>query len=119
MSSTTRIKNVVELQWQNKNRANISHTCSIGFKSGEYAGQSIRVISSNLRHSSTMCCMVRTGVVIRKQKFSTHGAPKQTYMLFQNDIPIDVACQSLHSKHAGQFWNQRIIPPQTSHSAPP
>ncbi|GFT30390.1 uncharacterized protein TNCV_2376851 [Trichonephila clavipes] len=37
-------------------------------------------------------CMVRTGVVIHKQKFSTHGTPKQTYMLFQNDIPIDVAC---------------------------
>ncbi|GFX22991.1 uncharacterized protein TNCV_2086991 [Trichonephila clavipes] len=36
--------------------------------------------------------MVRTGVVIHKQKFSTHGAPKQTYMLFQNDIPIDVVC---------------------------
>ncbi|GFY28075.1 uncharacterized protein TNCV_4394091 [Trichonephila clavipes] len=35
--------------------------------------------------------MVRTGVVIHKQKFSTHGSPKQTYMLFQNDIPIDVA----------------------------
>ncbi|GFV43086.1 uncharacterized protein TNCV_5027761 [Trichonephila clavipes] len=34
---------------------------------------------------------VRTGVVIHKQKFSTHGALKQTYMLFQNDIPIDVA----------------------------
>ncbi|GFV37985.1 uncharacterized protein TNCV_732641 [Trichonephila clavipes] len=32
------------------------------------------------------------GVVIHKQKFSTHGAPKQTYMLFQNDIPIDVSC---------------------------
>ncbi|GFV18628.1 uncharacterized protein TNCV_2872591 [Trichonephila clavipes] len=29
---------------------------------------------------------------MHKQKFSTHGAPKQTYMLFQNDIPIDVAC---------------------------
>ncbi|GFW48218.1 uncharacterized protein TNCV_2383021 [Trichonephila clavipes] len=36
--------------------------------------------------------MVRTGVVIHKQKFSTHGAPKQTYMLFQNDIPTDLAC---------------------------
>ncbi|GFT19556.1 uncharacterized protein TNCV_2534391 [Trichonephila clavipes] len=36
--------------------------------------------------------MVRKGVVIHKQKFSTHGAPKKTYMLFQNDIPIDVAC---------------------------
>ncbi|GFS88465.1 uncharacterized protein TNCV_1461081 [Trichonephila clavipes] len=35
---------------------------------------------------------VWTGVVIHKRKFSTHGAPKQTYMLFQNDIPIDVAC---------------------------
>ncbi|GFV94534.1 uncharacterized protein TNCV_3826011 [Trichonephila clavipes] len=32
------------------------------------------------------------GVVIHKQKFSTRGTPKQTYMLFQNDIPIDVAC---------------------------
>ncbi|GFS91497.1 uncharacterized protein TNCV_1139351 [Trichonephila clavipes] len=35
-------------------------------------------------------CTVRKGVVIHKQKFSTHGGPKQTYMLFQNDIPIDV-----------------------------
>ncbi|GFT17501.1 uncharacterized protein TNCV_4807441 [Trichonephila clavipes] len=34
-------------------------------------------------------CTVRTSVVIHKQKFST---PKQTYMLFQNDIPIDMAC---------------------------
>ncbi|GFU77679.1 hypothetical protein TNCV_3761301 [Trichonephila clavipes] len=32
------------------------------------------------------------GVVIHKQKFSFHGAPKQTYILFQNDITIDVAC---------------------------
>ncbi|GFY07633.1 uncharacterized protein TNCV_4095031 [Trichonephila clavipes] len=37
-------------------------------------------------------CTVRTGVVIHKQKFSTYGAPKQTYMLFQNNMPIDVAC---------------------------
>ncbi|GFV85661.1 uncharacterized protein TNCV_3436641 [Trichonephila clavipes] len=37
-------------------------------------------------------CMVRTGVVIHKQKFSTIGTPKQTYMLFQKDIPIDVVC---------------------------
>ncbi|GFS87212.1 uncharacterized protein TNCV_213381 [Trichonephila clavipes] len=36
--------------------------------------------------------MVRTGVVIHKQKFSTHGTPKQTYMLFQNDTLIDVSC---------------------------
>ncbi|GFW84915.1 uncharacterized protein TNCV_682031 [Trichonephila clavipes] len=35
---------------------------------------------------------VRTGVVIHKKKFSTNGAQKQTYLLFQNDIPIDVAC---------------------------
>ncbi|GFY21705.1 uncharacterized protein TNCV_1168491 [Trichonephila clavipes] len=34
----------------------------------------------------------RRGIVIQKQKFSTHGETKQTYMLFQNDIPIDVAC---------------------------
>ncbi|GFW37378.1 uncharacterized protein TNCV_859851 [Trichonephila clavipes] len=32
------------------------------------------------------------GVVIHKQKFSTHGAPKQTYMLFHTDILIEVAC---------------------------
>ncbi|GFV20344.1 uncharacterized protein TNCV_4141051 [Trichonephila clavipes] len=37
-------------------------------------------------------CTVRTGVVIPKQKCSTHGTPKQTYMLFRHDIPIDVAC---------------------------
>ncbi|GFU26610.1 uncharacterized protein TNCV_1837381 [Trichonephila clavipes] len=37
-------------------------------------------------------CTERTGVVIHKQKFSTYGTPKLTYMLFQNDIPIDVAC---------------------------
>ncbi|GFW75227.1 uncharacterized protein TNCV_4188821 [Trichonephila clavipes] len=37
-------------------------------------------------------CTVKAGVVNHEQKFSTHGAPKQTYMLFQNDIPIDVAC---------------------------
>ncbi|GFY13899.1 uncharacterized protein TNCV_986711 [Trichonephila clavipes] len=37
-------------------------------------------------------CTVRLGVVIHKQKFSTHCAPRQTYMLFQNDIPVDVAC---------------------------
>ncbi|GFW26850.1 uncharacterized protein TNCV_1376931 [Trichonephila clavipes] len=37
-------------------------------------------------------CTVRTSVVIHKQIFSTHGAPKQTYMLFQNDIPIDATC---------------------------
>ncbi|GFT89976.1 uncharacterized protein TNCV_4592771 [Trichonephila clavipes] len=36
--------------------------------------------------------MVRTGIVIHKKKFSTHGALKQTYMLLQNDIPIDVTC---------------------------
>ncbi|GFW40180.1 uncharacterized protein TNCV_5118631 [Trichonephila clavipes] len=35
---------------------------------------------------------MKTGVVIYKPKFSTQGAPKPTYMLFQNDIPIDVAC---------------------------
>ncbi|GFY19054.1 uncharacterized protein TNCV_3877421 [Trichonephila clavipes] len=36
-------------------------------------------------------CTVRTDVVIHRQKFNTHGTPKQTYMLFQNDIPLDVA----------------------------
>ncbi|GFX27636.1 uncharacterized protein TNCV_107341 [Trichonephila clavipes] len=35
---------------------------------------------------------VRTGVVIHKQKFSPHDATKQTHMLCQNDILIDVAC---------------------------
>ncbi|GFX91067.1 uncharacterized protein TNCV_5106971 [Trichonephila clavipes] len=37
-------------------------------------------------------CTVRTDFVIHKQKFRTHGAPKQMYMLLQNDIPLDVAC---------------------------
>ncbi|GFS97168.1 uncharacterized protein TNCV_631301 [Trichonephila clavipes] len=37
-------------------------------------------------------CTVKTDVVIHKQKFSTHGTPKQTYMLFQNDILIDLVC---------------------------
>ncbi|GFW00373.1 uncharacterized protein TNCV_4355701 [Trichonephila clavipes] len=36
-------------------------------------------------------CTVRTGIVIHKQKLGIQDAPKQTYMLFQNDIPIDVA----------------------------
>ncbi|GFT42380.1 uncharacterized protein TNCV_1786671 [Trichonephila clavipes] len=36
--------------------------------------------------------MMRTDAFIHKQKFSTHGAPKQMYTLFQKDIPIDVAC---------------------------
>ncbi|GFV09091.1 uncharacterized protein TNCV_1834791 [Trichonephila clavipes] len=31
------------------------------------------------------------GIVIHKQKFSTLDHPKLTYMLFQKDIPIDVA----------------------------
>ncbi|GFX54549.1 uncharacterized protein TNCV_792361 [Trichonephila clavipes] len=48
-----------------------------------------------LRLKAFVCnvCTVRTGVVIHKQKFSTHGTSKQTHMLFQNDIPIDVACR--------------------------
>ncbi|GFX88499.1 hypothetical protein TNCV_2279671 [Trichonephila clavipes] len=33
-------------------------------------------------------CMVRTRNVIHKHKFCAHGAPKQTYMLFYNDVPI-------------------------------
>ncbi|GFV16713.1 hypothetical protein TNCV_4419001 [Trichonephila clavipes] len=80
--------------------------CSIGFKFGENAGQSIRVISSDCKSFVYNVCTGRTGVVIHKQKFSTYGAQKQTYILFQNDTPIDVACQSLHSEHAGQFWKQ-------------
>ncbi|GFW89343.1 uncharacterized protein TNCV_3966331 [Trichonephila clavipes] len=36
-------------------------------------------------------CKGRTGVVIHKHKFYTYGAPRQTYMLFQNDIPMDLA----------------------------
>ncbi|GFW41964.1 uncharacterized protein TNCV_6731 [Trichonephila clavipes] len=34
---------------------------------------------------------VTTGIVIHKQKFSPHDTTKQTYMLCQNAIPIDVA----------------------------
>ncbi|GFV48539.1 uncharacterized protein TNCV_5068241 [Trichonephila clavipes] len=51
-----------------------------------YAGDIIR-----LKAFVYSVCTVRTAVVIYKQKFSTHGAPKQTYMLSQNDIPIHVA----------------------------
>ncbi|GFY19692.1 uncharacterized protein TNCV_4648641 [Trichonephila clavipes] len=59
----------------------------------EFAGQSIHT-GDILRLKAFVCnvCMVRTGVVIHKHKFSTHGSPKQTYMSLQNDIPIDVAC---------------------------
>ncbi|GFX36383.1 hypothetical protein TNCV_4932961 [Trichonephila clavipes] len=35
---------------------------------------------------------MRTGVVIHKHKFYANGAQKQTYMLFQNDVRIDLAC---------------------------
>ncbi len=34
---------------------------------------------------------LRTGVVIHKHKFFVYGTPKQTYMLYQNDVPINVA----------------------------
>ncbi|GFS98344.1 uncharacterized protein TNCV_2208731 [Trichonephila clavipes] len=64
-------------------------------------------------------CMVRTGVVIHKQKFSTHGTPKQTYMLFQNDILIDVACHRYTLNMQVSTGTTRIISPQTSHPAPP
>lgn len=37
-------------------------------------------------------CTVRTGVVIHKHKFCAHGTSKQTYMLFQNDVPINLGC---------------------------
>ncbi|GFW08442.1 uncharacterized protein TNCV_2774641 [Trichonephila clavipes] len=37
-------------------------------------------------------CTVRMGSFIYKLKFCAHGAPKQTYMLLQNDVPIDFAC---------------------------
>ncbi|GFY03122.1 uncharacterized protein TNCV_981271 [Trichonephila clavipes] len=60
-------------------------------------------------------CTVRTGIVMHKQKFSTHGAPKQTYMLFQNDIPINVACHRYTLKMQVSSGEPRIIPPQTSH----
>ncbi|GFV00659.1 uncharacterized protein TNCV_2950271 [Trichonephila clavipes] len=63
--------------------------------------------------------MVRTVVVIHKKKFSTNGAPKQTYMLFQNDISIDVACHRCTLKMQVSSGTTRIIPPQTSHPAPP
>ncbi|GFW76211.1 hypothetical protein TNCV_3800461 [Trichonephila clavipes] len=52
------------------------------------------------------------GVVIYKQKFSTHAAPKQTYMLLQNDILIDVACHR-YTLNKQVSSGPRIIPPQT------
>ncbi|GFV65198.1 uncharacterized protein TNCV_2148901 [Trichonephila clavipes] len=64
-------------------------------------------------------CTVRTGVVIHKQKFSTNGAPKQTYMLFHNDIPIDIACHRYTLNMQVSSGTTRIIPPQTSHPTPP
>ncbi|GFS48668.1 uncharacterized protein TNCV_2707251 [Trichonephila clavipes] len=63
-------------------------------------------------------CTVRTGVVIYKQKFSTHGASKQTCMLFQNDIPIDMDFHR-YTLNMQSLLEPRIIPPQTSHPAPP
>ncbi|GFU43325.1 uncharacterized protein TNCV_3768651 [Trichonephila clavipes] len=42
--------------------------------------------------NSLQCLHDEDGVVIHKPKFSKSGTPKQTYMLFQNDIPLDVAC---------------------------
>ncbi|GFV78327.1 uncharacterized protein TNCV_94871 [Trichonephila clavipes] len=56
---------------------------------------------------------MRTGVVSHKQKFSTHGAPKRTYMLFQNDISLDVACHRYTLKMQVSSGTTRIIPPQT------
>ncbi|GFX96921.1 uncharacterized protein TNCV_1996531 [Trichonephila clavipes] len=56
-------------------------------------------------------CTLRTGVVIHKQKFSTYGAPKQTYMLFQNDIPIDVACHR-------SFLNMQVSSGTKNNSSP-
>lgn len=38
-------------------------------------------------------CSVRMGVVIHKQKFCIYGTAKQTYHLFQNDVPINVVCR--------------------------
>ncbi|GFT64613.1 uncharacterized protein TNCV_3927201 [Trichonephila clavipes] len=64
-------------------------------------------------------CTVRMGVVIPKQKFSTHGAPKQTYMLFQNDIPIDVACHRYTLNMQVSYGTKNNSSPNASHPAPP
>lgn len=37
-------------------------------------------------------CMAKTCIIIHKHKFCTHITPQQTYMLFQNDVPIHLAC---------------------------
>ncbi|GFU69464.1 uncharacterized protein TNCV_2282331 [Trichonephila clavipes] len=64
-------------------------------------------------------CSVRMSVVIHKQKLSTHGAPKQTYMLFQNDIPIDVTSNryTLNMQVSSGIKNNSS--PNASHPAPP
>ncbi|GFS84624.1 uncharacterized protein TNCV_4607491 [Trichonephila clavipes] len=64
------------------------------------------------------CFTVRTGVVIHKQKFSIHGAPKQTYMLFQNDFPTDVACHRYTLNMQVSSGTKNNSSPNASHPAP-
>ncbi|GFU68646.1 uncharacterized protein TNCV_4982521 [Trichonephila clavipes] len=64
-------------------------------------------------------CMVRMGVVIHKQKFSTRGAPKQTYMLFQNDIPMYVACHRYTLNMQVSSGTKNNSSQNASHPAPP
>ncbi|GFY19689.1 uncharacterized protein TNCV_4648611 [Trichonephila clavipes] len=68
-------------------------------------------------------CTVRKGVVIHKHKFSTHGPkqmyPKQTYMLFQNYIPIDVAYHVYTLNMQVNSGTKNNSSPQTRHPPPP
>ncbi|GFV23875.1 uncharacterized protein TNCV_272381 [Trichonephila clavipes] len=73
--------------------------CNTGLTAPRHAEyQIIHLILGNITPLSKQCPPMfrytggrRLTGVIHKQKFSTHGALKQTYMLFQNDIPIDEA----------------------------
>ncbi|GFV39147.1 MAGUK p55 subfamily member 7 [Trichonephila clavipes] len=49
--------------------------------------------------------IVLIGYVIHKHKFSTHGTPKQTNLLFHNDILIDLACHDSNLNVQVNFCN--------------
>ncbi|GFX99314.1 hypothetical protein TNCV_1614401 [Trichonephila clavipes] len=80
--------------------AKASHTCSMGFKSGAYAGQSIRVISSLSCSKSPMWPCI----VIHKNEVWANGTSEQTLMgkkyLLTIAIPL---LQTLFRKCGAQF----------------
>ncbi|GFV16786.1 hypothetical protein TNCV_282481 [Trichonephila clavipes] len=59
----------------------ISHTCSIGFKSGDYAGHFHSGDILRLKAFVYNVCTVKTGVVIHKQKFSTMAPETNVHVI--------------------------------------